>query len=291
MPEDLKQCPLCEGQHSDPFDQRTFRGQWVYNRICRTCGLVYQSPRMSAEELEDFYERSYREVYQGTEGPTQKDLFVQNGRADALLDLLGGFVPSIDRYLDIGSSAGILLTRFQDHYQCQVVGVEPGEAYRSYAEIQGLTVYPALDELEPFEVRFDLISMAHVLEHLPDPVGYLENLRENHLSPSGWLLIEVPNLYAHDSFEIAHMTAFSAHTLRQVLTKAGYQVTVLRKHGQPRSELLPLYITLLAQPQIDNGGEYILKPERYVALKRRLGMLRRRVIQKLSPRRAWVPIR
>ena len=291
MPDDLKQCPLCEDQHSNPFDQRTFRGQRVYNRICRTCGLVYQSPRMSAEELETFYERSYREVYQGDEGPTQKDLFVQNGRADALLDILDGCVISIDSYLDIGCSTGILLTRFQDHYQCRVVGVEPGEAYRAYAEAQGLTVYSSLDELEPPGTRFDLISMAHVLEHLNDPVGYLANLRERHLATSGWLLLEVPNLYAHDSFEIAHLTAFSGHTLRQVLMKAGYDVVVLRKHGWPRSELLPLYITLLAQPRADAERQHIPKPEHNVALKRRLGMLRRRVVQKLFPRQAWVPVK
>jgi len=79
-----------------------------------------------------------------------------------------------------------------------------------------LTVYPSLDDLGQADGgRFDLVSMAHVLEHIPNPVEYLSDLRERYLTPDGWLLIEVPNLYAHDSFEIAHSIAFSSHTLRE----------------------------------------------------------------------------
>jgi 2-polyprenyl-3-methyl-5-hydroxy-6-metoxy-1,4-benzoquinol methylase len=33
--------------------------------------------------------------------------------------------------------------------------------------------------------RFDLISLIHVLEHLPDPVSSLAQLRERWLTPDG----------------------------------------------------------------------------------------------------------
>lgn len=49
--------------------------------------------------------------------------------------------------------------------------------------------------------------MAHVLEHLPDPVEYLVPSLKNLIDPAGWHLIEVPNLYAHDSFRPAHLVA------------------------------------------------------------------------------------
>jgi len=118
-------------------------------------------------------------------------------------------------------------------------------------------------------------------------VAFLADLRGDVLTPSGVILIEVPNLYAHDSFEIAHMTSFSAHTLRQVLAQAGYEIIFLKKHGRPRSKLLPLYLTVLARPAL--SYELGVRGERLVALKRRAGMLRRRVLTKLLPRRAWVP--
>ncbi len=136
-------------------------------------------------------------------------------------------------HLDIGCSMGILLERFEKEYHCHPVGIEPGEAHRNHARQAGLTVYASLEELEQNEhARFSLISMAHVLEHLPDPVGYLVHLRETLLDPAGWLLLEVPNLYAHDSFETAHLVAYSAHTLQQTLGKAGFEVVRLEKHGQ-----------------------------------------------------------
>lgn len=289
MPENLKQCPLCQSEKSKLFDQRQFRDQKVLNRICEYCSLVYQSPRMTADELDDFYANEYRQVYQGDEGPTQKDLFVQNGRADSLLGFLSLQSINPKRYLDIGSSSGILLRRFQEKYNCEAIGVEPGQAYREYAQKLGLTVYPDISDLKnAAEEKFDLISMAHVLEHIPDPESYLADLRQEVLTPSGGLLIEVPNLYSHESFEIAHMTSFSAHSLRQVLQKAGYRVIALEKHGRPRSDMLPLYLTVLAQP---HEQDFQVKPESNVALKRRIGMLWRRVLLKLVPQRAWKSVK
>ncbi len=290
MPESVERCPLCGSENSRLFDLRSFRGQSVVNRLCMGCGLVYQSPRMTADELDAFYAREYRQVYQGTEGPTAKDLAVQNGRANSLLAFLAAHGVAPERYLDIGASAGVMLRCFAERLGCQVVGVEPGEAYRRYAQAQGLTLYADLDALRASgELPFDLVSMAHVLEHLPDPAGYLADLRENHLAPEGWLLIEVPNLYCHDSFEVAHLASFSAHTLRETLVQAGYQVLALKKHGQPRSDILPLYLTALARPT-PMSSQRRVRPERAVTLKRRLGMFRRRVTQKLFPHRAWLPL-
>ena len=77
MPENITHCPLCKHENSQLFDQRQFRGQPVQNRLCANCGLVFQSPRMTAAELDEFYAHEYRQVYQGEEGPTEKDLFVQ----------------------------------------------------------------------------------------------------------------------------------------------------------------------------------------------------------------------
>jgi SAM-dependent methyltransferase len=252
--------------------------------------LVYQSARMTPAELDEFYAAEYRQLYQGTEGPNPKDLLAQQGRAAALLEFVRGRVNQIARHLDLGCSAGVLLAAFRQHYNCQPVGVEPGEAYRQFAQSQTLAVYSDLAALSAAgETRFDLISLAHVLEHLPDPVGYLANLRENHLTPQGWLLLEVPNLYCHDSFEIAHLVSFSAHTLRQTVQQAGFEVIAFKKHGQPRSQLLPLYLTLLARPRTRQNPPSV-RPERAVAFKRRLGLLRRRLWQKLWPKQAWRPL-
>ncbi len=134
---DVLSCPLCGSTGSSLFDRRSFREQPVANQLCSTCGLVYQSPRMSDEELETFYEQEYRLLYQGSAGPGAKDLAVQRLRAEALFSFIQDRIPEVRHHLDIGSSAGLLMQRLDLGFSCQSVGLEPGEAYRSYARNQG----------------------------------------------------------------------------------------------------------------------------------------------------------
>jgi len=288
MPEDVRTCTLCASNRSALFDQHSFHGRQVINRICVNCGLVYQSPRMTEAETAAFYADEYRLLQEGSTEPTARNVSIQNARAASMYDFVQPVLSTISRHLDIGCSMGILLQHFQEAYHNQAVGVEPGDTHRVHACKQGLTVYATLDDLEKAgEARFDLISMSHVLEHLSDPVGTLTRLRESFLDPAGWLLLEVPNLYAHDSFEVAHLYAFSPHTLHEVLRKSGFENVKFKKHGRPNSALLPLFLTVLCHPAQQPDTRPIRR-ERGVALKRRIGMLRRRILAKLFPQRAWL---
>ncbi|MFH1523826.1 MAG: class I SAM-dependent methyltransferase [Chloroflexota bacterium] len=288
MSESIRKCPLCGGEHSIIFDRREFRSHTVINRLCQNCGLVFQSPRMTEAELAGFYLEEYRRLQEDSMTPTARNVNAQTARAESLCDFSRPILPLINRHLDIGCSTGILLQHFQRTYKNQAVGVEPGEAHRMYACKKGLTVYASLEDLEKAaETRFDLVSMSHVLEHLPDPIGYLTHLREHLLTPDGWLLLEIPNLYAHDSFEVAHLYAFSPHTLREVLRWSGFDIVKLEKHGRPNSQLFPLFLTILCQPVLQ-PDVHPVHPERGVVFKRRAGMLWRRILSRLFPKRAWL---
>ncbi len=283
MPEIVSSCPLCGAQSYKEFSNIQFRDRQVMNQLCLACGFVFQSPRMSASELDDFYTEAYRQMYQGAAGPTPKDLKVQSGRAEALLSFVRHWLPTVERHLDIGCSAGILLEKFNQNYHCTSIGIEPGDAYRSYAGNRGFRVYASLPELKAaIRDNFDLVSMAHVLEHIPNPTAYLVELRENFLNPEGYLLVEVPNLFCHDSFEIAHMSSFSEHTLIQLVHQAGFELVASQKHGAPRSDRLPLYVTILAKPGASKSKGNV-RPEKMVWLKRRYGLLSRRIYQRFFP--------
>ncbi len=288
---DVKACPLCGSDRSQPFDRRSFKGWEVRNRRCTDCGLVYQSPSMGADELAAFYEGEYRALYQGSQGPGRKELILERGRAENLLFFLKDRIPTPRRHLDIGASSGALALRLQQHFGGQATGVEPGNAYREFAAASGLDVYPSLEAFAASEPQpFDLITMIHVLEHLPDPLAYLRDLRDRHLDPDGRLLIEVPNLYSHNAFEVAHLVSFSEHTLREMLRAAGFRIQTLQRHGQPRSVVLPLYLTVLAQPaRVSLPEAAPVRPERAVAFKRRAGMIRRRLLERILPGLAWLP--
>jgi len=292
VPVPQKPCPLCQCEIHTLFDQRVSFGVPVHYAICARCGFVFQPVDKLAQELEDFYSVDYRLIYQGTESPTNKDQVTQARRAAHLLEVLSARrITSLHRALDVGSSAGAFLLKLREAYGCQAVGVEPGSAYRQQAVDRGLQVYASLDEMAEVETeRFDLISLVHVLEHLPDPLETLAELRRKWLAPQGWLLLEVPNLYVHDALELAHLSACTAHSLRQMTVQAGYQVVWVGAHGQPRSRLLKLYITLLAQPLAAGAGLPVLQPERRVHIKRQAGLAYRRVIEHLFPSLAWLPI-
>lgn len=243
---------------------------------------------MTQAEADAFYAAAYREMYQGNAGPTLKDLAVQKGRAASLMVFSQRHIQHINRHLDIGCSAGQLLLAFKSAYACQSAGIEPGDAYRDYSSQQGLAVYSSLEEMaDQAGGRFDLISMSHVLEHLPDPLAYLVALRTDLLLADGWLLLETPNLYAHDCFEIAHTISFSARTLGQVVQKAGFEIIALEKHGRPRSPVVPYYLSLLARPASPSTHAYTVQAETAVSLKRRLGLLYRRIWTSIAPGMAW----
>ena len=287
----VEHCPLCQSGECCFFEHAQVGDQTLTYQLCESCGMVFQSPRLSEGELDDFYRAEYRRLVQGDEGPSEKDLRVQAGRAGHLLTFAQRHLKEIRAHLDIGSSSGLLLRAFQRVYGCLSVGIEPGDAYREYSRNLGLQVVDDIEHLDQAQVAsFDLVSMVHVLEHLSDPIDYLRRLRKEWIAPSGKLLVEVPNLYGHSSLELAHLLAFSPTTLRLVLERAGYQVLTLEMHGRPRSRIIPLYLTALAFPLQGHippwNGRH---SSRRVFICRKLGMTWNRWVTRLAPRWAWLP--
>ncbi len=251
---------------------------------------MFQSQEESEAADPEFYATTYRKIYQAHEEPTAKDLWVQGQRSQHLIaNVRQSGVSAVANMLDIGASAGVLLETFHQAFDCKITGVEPGEAYRAFAEQKGIQMFPSVEDLVAAKPeRFDLVSMSHVLEHLPDPVGMLRLIREQLLADDGLLLLEVPNFYAHDSYELAHLACYTPHTLKEVLRQAGFQVVQLARHGVPRSDLLILYLTVLATPDATKSNPGAVRPEKSVGLKRKSAMLYRRVIQRIFPHRAWL---
>ena len=168
--------------------------------------------------------------------------------------------------------------------------MEPGDAYRALAEAKGIPMHASIEALiSKKPKRFDLVTLMHVLEHLEHPIQVLTQIREMLLAEDGLLLIEVPNFYAHDSYELAHLSCFTKHTLNELIQQTGFEVVAFRKHGMPRSEILPLYLTILAKPS-SAGTQKLPKPEKAVRLKRDLGMFKRKILTRLNPKQAWLPV-
>jgi SAM-dependent methyltransferase len=287
--ESLDRCPVCHGEGRIHFISITHGGYQLEYLACKSCAAVYQSPRMTAEELAGFYTEGYREFYQQTEAPTKKDLVMQETRAARTLELVRRDLPAVQRHLDIGSSSGALLESFRQAYGCVSIGVEPGDVYRKFSQSIGIETFPSLERLlENKPGTFDLASMMHVIEHLPDPRTTLSSLRQNLLSPGAHLLVEVPNLYEHEAFELAHLFAFTPASLERLLRLAGFDIVWVRAHGSFRSPILKLFVTALARvPEAQIDPPRLRSFPRLIKARRWLGQTKRKLFTRLLPDWTW----
>jgi trans-aconitate methyltransferase len=149
-------------------------------------------------------------------------------RSARLLEALAARVelPREGRMLDVGCGNGAMLRAFSLFApRWTLAGSELSdktrEAVESIERVEALYV----GEPEKIPGSFGLLTMSHMLEHLPRPVEYLTRLRDK-LTPGGLLVIEVPN-YLQNPFDLLvadHASHFTARTAAELIRKAGYSV-------------------------------------------------------------------
>jgi len=153
-----------------------------------------------------------------------------------------GDLPAGSRVLDVGAGNGNVVAALRDA-GADAWGVEPSSAGAAMAHSRGLstvvegTLEQALASGSIASSGWDVVRMYQVLEHVPDPVTTLSDIRAI-LAARGRLIIGVPNLdslarralgAAWDGLELPrHLTHFTPRTLRMVLARAGFSVVRLR---------------------------------------------------------------
>ncbi len=99
--------------------------------------------------------------------------------------------------LDIGAGTGDFLKQAKKK-SWKISGVEPNESARKLAKEKGVNLKKRIEYYE--EERFDVITLWHVLEHLPNLEKTISTI-ENLLKPGGILIVAVPN---YKSFDAKH---------------------------------------------------------------------------------------
>ena len=129
--------------------------------------------------------------------------------------------------LDFGSGTGDFLYAAQ-RAGWRTFGVEPNEGARSRALQKGVR---AAADLAAFpEETFDIITLWHVLEHLPEPGIMVQGLRSR-LSGNGYLIVAVPNYRSFDAhYYGSFWAAYDTPRHRWHFTKPSLQA-LLREQG------------------------------------------------------------
>lgn len=99
------------------------------------------------------------------------------------------------RLLDIGAGTGdFLITAKNDGWE--TIGIEPNEKAKTIAINKGVNFSNDLKDLK--DHSFDVITMWHVLEHVPNLDEYISELKRL-LKTNGTILIAVPNYKSFDA--------------------------------------------------------------------------------------------
>lgn len=270
-------CPLCFGGTAPAgivghdFLFRTTDKAFHLNS-CAACACLFIAPMPSEAEIRSFYPSRYwwngesRGWIKAAEGRYRRAALA--GHVRFMEQCAGSFGrPARDvRILDVGCGSATLLGLLRAKgYQVQGLDTSEEASRIAWAE-SGVSVrVGALPEPELPSGAFDVISLFHVMEHVPNPRSVLAEVHRL-LAPSGRLVIQVPNI---DSLQFRlfgarwygldiprHLIDYSYRSLQSLLETAGFRILRTR-HFNLRDNAPALASSLL--PSLDPISRVIRK--------------------------------
>lgn len=216
---DIKSCPVCEKEKIKDYHQfgiapsvraEIMPGVHVNAGIisrysqCENCHVIFQNPRMTDDELHQFYSQGY---YRKFINLTDEEINIdEEKRAEVDTRIIKNYIRNIQSHLDVGGGRGYLLQKVGAEIK---VEVEPQEAYSLYPEVK---TYATLESVPP--QKFDLVTAIHVLEHEPYPITYLQKMIA-FLDKKSHLVIEVPTWKSSGGpLRLPHLFHFEPDVLR-----------------------------------------------------------------------------
>ncbi|MDD5149913.1 MAG: class I SAM-dependent methyltransferase [Flavobacterium sp.] len=170
-----------------------------------TLDMLITHPQPSLENLGKYYESEDYISHTDNKRSLFEKLyhFIKSIALKNKLNLINSLQSQKGKILDIGAGTGEFLSvAKKDGWQ--TIGVEPSEKAKGIAKSKGVSFVEQTSELE--NQSFDVISMWHVLEHVPDLDKQIKELKRL-LKPNGTLIIAVPNF---KSFDAEHYGKFWA---------------------------------------------------------------------------------
>jgi 2-polyprenyl-3-methyl-5-hydroxy-6-metoxy-1,4-benzoquinol methylase len=204
---------------------------------CSHCGLMYSNPRVAEVDCEAIKSFDPQSVLDGLLGRSKWRLEKESLQVRDYSDtrkFVAGMYPERGLLVEIGSGLGYLLDFFRKD-GWTAFGIEPNEGLCRYArQTLGLSVASGtLQEADLQSESADVVSMIHVIEHVPDPSAVFSEVFRV-LKPGGCFVVETPR-YDTLMFKLlgkrerslncdGHIFFFTTETLKRMAGNAGFEV-------------------------------------------------------------------
>ena len=159
--------------------------------------ILKTHPQPTLDKLGSYYE--FEDYISHTDGKRtlfeKMYHFIKRKAIRDKVSLINSYQPLKGRILDIGAGTGDFLLECKNQ-NWDILGIEPNDKAKGIAVGKGIKFGDTIEKLE--SNSFDVITMWHVLEHVPDvehPVAELKRL----LKPTGTIIIAVPNYKSYDA--------------------------------------------------------------------------------------------
>lgn len=159
--------------------------------------MLITSPKPADDELGRYYESDdYISHTDGKRSLFEKAYqFVKNIALKNKLKLINSLQSQKGELLDIGTGTGdFLMTAKNDGWK--TTGIEPSRKAKEIASNKGVNFADSTNQLQ--DHSFDVITMWHVLEHVPNLEEQIVELKRL-LKPNGNIIIAVPNFNSYDA--------------------------------------------------------------------------------------------
>lgn len=248
-------CILCGGQPETALrcdDFLTHSGTYTIAR-CTGCGFLWTIDAPTEEAMQQFYGSSYEQSIHPRFAASwlrHLRLTVQSHLRARMIVRKSGL--STGRILDIGCGNGDFVSAMKRR-GWESEGVELSPDSREKLSKRGIRCHAPDDMQHLPDASFDVITLWHVLEHLPEPQTVVRTIHRL-LKPHGICIIAVPNAaspqaqrdgalwFGHDVPR--HLWHFSPATLTTTLTGGGLAVETIRPMSID-ALVIKLFITLL----------------------------------------------
>ncbi len=247
------ECYACRQRHYGVFVERV--GAFTVLE-CPNCGLQYASPMSySADDYDSSYSgcdtklvKSYAASMEANRLlAKKKDYFNGHDSKEMAFQYVKDSFSRDDPILDLGCGAGAFLAALKDAGFVHVMGIDVAEAPIDLLSQGGFEV--AQGTLGEYPEKWptpEAVLMIEVLEHLPNPVDTLVEVR--HRFPNATLIVTVPSpnrimlKYGPSQQDRPpnHLTRWNEYALSTALKNAGYSPSVRPGPLRGHSLKLPL---------------------------------------------------